>query len=130
MSGVAMGRGKCSHAAVTPRLKSLVNWTSREHRLASGDLTTPAPSRCGLAREDRMSRTARCLFALGLSVSLAAACGDDDGGDGVGGNGGTGGSAGTAGTGGAAGTAGAGGAAGDGGAAGNGGTGGTTAGTG
>lgn len=58
-----------------------------------------------------MSKTARCLFALGLSVSLAAACGDDDGDDDN--TGGTGG--GTAGT---AGTAGRGGAAGNGGVAG------------
>jgi len=57
-----------------------------------------------------MPRATRCLFALGLSVSLAAACGDDDG-DGTNtggtGGGGTGGSAGTAGRGGTAGTAGA-----------------------
>jgi hypothetical protein len=72
-----------------------------------------------------MMRTTRCLFALGLSVSLAAACGDDDGGGTS--NGGTGGRAGSAGTGGRAGGAGTGGAAGRGGAAG---TGGSTAGTG
>lgn len=75
-----------------------------------------------------MFRTSRCLFALGLSVSLAAACGDDDGDDttstaGTGG-GGAGGSAGTAGRGGTGGTAGAAGTGGsDGGAAGAAGTG-------
>ena len=100
-----------------------------------------------------MSRTARCLFALGLSASLAAACGDDDGdetniggtggggsggvagtaGRGGTGGGGTGGTAGTAGsggngdggTGGVAGTAGTAGTGGTGGAAGTAGTGGT-----
>jgi hypothetical protein len=75
-----------------------------------------------------MSRTARCLFALGLSVSLAAACGDDDGdltnigGTGGGGSGGTAGTAGRGGTGGG-GTAGTSGVAGGG--TGGGGTGGT-----
>jgi hypothetical protein len=72
-------------------------------------------------------KTTRCLFALGLSVSLAAACGDDDT---ITGNGGSGGRAG----GGAGGRAGSGGAAGSAGAAGTGGssagTGGSSAGTG
>jgi len=76
-----------------------------------------------------MSRTARCLFALGLSVSLAAACGDDDGDGGTAGSGGSGGRAGAAGTAGTAGTGGAAGAAG-GGAGGDAGTGGTNAGNG
>jgi hypothetical protein len=90
-----------------------------------------------------MSRTASCLFALGLCASLAAACGDDDGDDnnaggtGGGGTGGTAGSAGRGGTGGTAGTAGRGGTGGGGtggvagtGGAGNGGGGnGGTAGT-
>jgi hypothetical protein len=90
-----------------------------------------------------MSRTTRCLFAIGLSVSLAAACGDDD--DVTPSGGGSGGRAGSAGTGGragAAGTAGTGGAAGTtanggssaggtgGGSAGTGGSGGSSAGTG
>jgi hypothetical protein len=69
-----------------------------------------------------MSTTTRCLFALGLSVSLIAACGDDDD-DGFGG----GGSSGRAGGGGSGGRAGAAGAAG---ASGNAGTGGSSAGTG
>jgi hypothetical protein len=64
-----------------------------------------------------MSTTTRCLFALGLSVSLFAACGDDDD-DGFGG--GSGGRAGSSGGGGRAGTGGGG----------TGGTGGSTAGTG
>lgn len=42
-----------------------------------------------------MSRTATCFFALGMCVALAAACGDDDGGDGAGGSGGMGGGGGT-----------------------------------
>jgi hypothetical protein len=76
-----------------------------------------------------MSRTTRCLFAIGLSVSLAAACGDDD--DVTPGGGGSGGRAGSAGTGGRAGAAGTAGASGAAGTSGNnGGTGGTTAGTG
>jgi hypothetical protein len=75
-----------------------------------------------------MMRTTRCLFALGFSVSLAAACGDDDGSPGpVGGSGGRGG---TAGRGGSAGTAGAAGAAGTAGRGGSGGMGGSSAGTG
>ena len=72
-----------------------------------------------------MSRTTRCLFALGFSVSLAAACGDDDT---IGpplGGGGTGGTAGSAGRGGSAGTAGDAGAAGAAGSAGSGGSGAT-----
>jgi hypothetical protein len=69
-----------------------------------------------------MMNTTRCLFALGLSVSLAAACGDDDS---VSGNGGSGGRAGSGGTGGRAGTGGTGGTGGT-----TAGTGGTTAGTG
>lgn len=73
-----------------------------------------------------MSTTTRCLLALGLSVSLFAACGDDDddgfGGGGTGGRAGSGGSAGRAG---AAGASGAAGAAGNGGDAGSGGTGGS-----
>lgn len=83
-----------------------------------------------------MSRTTRCLFALGLSVSLAMACGDDDddgfGGGGGGGRAGSGGRAGAAGAGGDAGAAGSGGDAGSSGSGGsgnggasNGGTGGT-----
>jgi len=90
-----------------------------------------------------MSRTARCLFAIGLGVSLAAACGDDDGGDGTAGTGGAAGRGGTGGTAGRGGTAGVGGAAGggsggqatggggagSGGVAGTAGTGGGTAGT-
>jgi hypothetical protein len=70
-----------------------------------------------------MSTTTRCLFALGLSVSLFAACGDDDD-DGFGG-GGSSGRAGGGGSAGRAGAAGASGAAGNGGDAGSGGTGGT-----
>lgn len=66
-----------------------------------------------------MLTTTRCLFALGLSVSLFAACGDDDD-DGFGG--GSGGRAGSSGGGGRAGTGGGG--------TGGGGTGGSTAGTG
>lgn len=83
-----------------------------------------------------MSRSAFSLVALGLSMSLAAACGDDADVIAVGGSGGTGGSsgaagnAGTGGTAGVAGAAGTGGAAGTAGAAGDGGTGGTTGGTG
>jgi hypothetical protein len=65
-----------------------------------------------------MLTTTRCLFALGLSVSLFAACGDDDD-DGFGG-----------GSGGRAGSSGGGGRAGTGGGGTGGGTGGTTAGTG
>jgi len=70
-----------------------------------------------------MTRTASCFFALGIGIALAAACGDDDGGDGVGGAGGGGGSGGAGASGGAAGS---GGDAGSGAA----GTGGTGAGTG
>jgi len=83
-----------------------------------------------------MSRTARCVFALGLSVSLAAACGDDDGdttnigGSGGGGSGGRAGNAGSAGRGGAAGTAGTAGRGGNAGTGGAAGTQGTVGGTG
>ena len=67
-----------------------------------------------------MFRTDRCLLALGLCASFAAACGDDDGdvtntaGTGGGGSGGVAGSAGRGGTGGAAGAAGRGGTGGGG----------------
>jgi hypothetical protein len=54
-----------------------------------------------------MSKTAGCVFALGACMVLAAACGDDDGGTGTGGNGGAAGSSGGAGDGGPAGAAGA-----------------------
>jgi hypothetical protein len=79
-----------------------------------------------------MLTTTRCLFALGLSVSLFAACGDDDD-DGFGG--GSGGRAGSSGGGGRAGTGGGGTGGGTGGTAAGtggstGGTGGSTAGTG
>jgi hypothetical protein len=85
-----------------------------------------------------MSTTTRCLFAVGLSVSLFAACGDDDDDGFGGGSGGRAGGGGSAGRAGAAGAAGASGAAGNGGDAGSGGsggsgtggTGGSTAGTG
>jgi len=70
-----------------------------------------------------MTRTASCFFALSIGIALAAACGDDDGGDGAGGAGGGGGSGGAGASGGAAGS---GGEAGSGDA----GTGGTSAGTG
>ena len=56
-----------------------------------------------------MSRTTRCLFALGLSASLAAACGDDDAIIAPGGSGGTGGSGGSSGSAGDAGSGGDGG---------------------
>jgi len=73
-----------------------------------------------------MSRTARCLLALGFSVTLAAACGDDDGGiNAVGGGAGAGGSSGSAGRGGGAGTAGTAGRGGSAGTAGRGGSAGT-----
>jgi len=71
-----------------------------------------------------MTRTASCFFALSIGIALAAACGDDDGGDGVGGAGGGGGSGGAGASGGAAGTGG------DAGSGGDAGTGGTAAGTG
>jgi hypothetical protein len=76
-----------------------------------------------------MSMTTRCLVAFGLSVSLFAACGDDDddgfGGGGSGGRAGGGGRGGTAGAAGAAGASGAAGAAGDAGSGGTGGSGGS-----
>lgn len=76
-----------------------------------------------------MSRTTRCLFALGLSASLAAACGDDDAIIAPGGSGGTGGSGGSSGSAGDAGSGGDGGSsAGTGGS--SAGTGGSSAGTG
>jgi hypothetical protein len=75
-----------------------------------------------------MSTTTRCLFALGLSVSLIAACGDDDD-DGFGG-GGSSGRAGSGGRAGAAGASGNGGGGAGGSTAGTGGTGGSNAGTG
>jgi hypothetical protein len=65
-----------------------------------------------------------------MSVSLAAACGDDDGDGGTAGGGGTGGRAGAAGAAGTAGAAGSGGAAGRAGSGGAAGTGGSNAGTG
>lgn len=75
-----------------------------------------------------MSRTACCFLALGIGVTLAAACSDDDvDSPGVGGSAGRGGAAGAAGSGGGAGESGA---AGNGGSPGTGGTGGSNAGTG
>ena len=66
-----------------------------------------------------MSRTACCFLALGIGVTLATACGDDDVDfTGMGGSGGRGGAAGTAGTGGSSGSAGRGGTGGQGGSAG------------
>ena len=64
-----------------------------------------------------MSRTAlRCFLALGISISLSAACGDDEGGDGSGGSSGN---AGNAGSNGMSGSSGASGSAGNGGSAGS-----------
>jgi hypothetical protein len=66
----------------------------------------------GFAWENGMSKTAGCVFALGVCMVLAAACGDDDGGPATGGNGGAAGAGGGAGSGnaGRAGSGGAGGA--------------------
>jgi len=62
-----------------------------------------------------MSRTACCFVALGISfAAFAAACGDDDGGCGTGGNGGSGGNGASGGSAGSSSTAGEGGAAGSG----------------
>lgn len=81
-----------------------------------------------------MSRTAlHCFLALGISVSLAAACGDDDPTfpDGNGGNAGNAGSSGMAGSGGSSGgSSGSAGMSGSGGSSGTGGTGGAQGGTG